>query len=118
MSGVRKAFESSWQSYGIGASSAQAGFGAGLAEANLQAQGKVKAKSASSMMPSIHSVLQAVMYVLFPLVLIVQLFAGGFKILQNYILGILWLELWIPSYSVLNYFTLKEAQDRAYDKLS
>ena len=117
MSGVRKAFESSWQSYGIGASSAQAGFGAGLAEANLQAQGKVKAKSASSMMPSIHSVLQAVMYVLFPLVLIVQLFAGGFKILQNYILGILWLELWIPSYSVLNYFTLKEAQEQAYDKL-
>lgn len=117
MSGVRKAFESSWQNYGIGASSAQAGFGAGLAEANLQAQGKVKAKSASSMMPSIHSVLQAVMYVLFPLVLIVQLFAGGFKILQNYILGILWLELWIPSYSVLNYFTLKEAQEQAYDKL-
>ncbi|MCT7468854.1 conjugal transfer protein TraG N-terminal domain-containing protein, partial [Aliarcobacter cryaerophilus] len=117
MTGVRKAFESSWQSYGIGASSAQAGFGAGLAEANLQAQGKVKAKSASSMMPSIHSVLQAVMYVLFPLVLIVQLFAGGFKILQNYILGILWLELWIPSYSVLNYFTLKEAQEQAYDKL-
>ena len=117
MSGVRKAFESSWQSYGIGASSAQAGFGAGLAEANLQAQGKVKAKSAATMMPSIHSVLQAVMYVLFPLVLIVQLFAGGFKILQNYILGILWLELWIPSYSVLNYFTLKEAQEQAYDKL-
>ena len=117
MSGIRKAFESSWQNYGIGASSAQAGFGAGLAEANLQAQGKVKAKSASSMMPSIHSVLQAVMYVLFPLVLIVQLFAGGFKILQNYILGILWLELWIPSYSVLNYFTLKEAQEQAYDKL-
>ncbi|MGJ0287761.1 conjugal transfer protein TraG N-terminal domain-containing protein [Aliarcobacter cryaerophilus] len=117
MSGVRKAFESSWQNYGIGASSAQVGFGAGLAEANLQAQGKVKAKSASSMMPSIHSVLQAVMYVLFPLVLIVQLFAGGFKILQNYILGILWLELWIPSYSVLNYFTLKEAQEQAYDKL-
>ena len=117
MTGVRKAFENSWQSYGIGASSAQAGFGAGLAEANLQAQGKVKAKSASSMMPSIHSVLQAVMYVLFPLVLIVQLFAGGFKILQNYILGILWLELWIPSYSVLNYFTLKEAQEQAYDKL-
>ncbi|WP_164469256.1 conjugal transfer protein TraG N-terminal domain-containing protein [Aliarcobacter cryaerophilus] len=117
MTGVRKAFESSWQSYGIGASSAQAGFGAGLAEANLQAQGKVKAKSAATMMPSIHSVLQAVMYVLFPLVLIVQLFAGGFKILQNYILGILWLELWIPSYSVLNYFTLKEAQEQAYDKL-
>ena len=117
MSGVRKAFESSWQSYGIGASSAQAGFGAGLAEANLQAQGKVKAKSAATMMPSIHSVLQAVMYVLFPLVLIVQLFAGGFKILQNYILGILWLELWIPSYSVLNFFTLKEAQEQAYDKL-
>ena len=117
MTGVRKAFENSWQSYGIGASSAQAGFGAGLAEANLQAQGKVKAKSASSMMPSIHSVLQAVMYVLFPLVLIVQIFAGGFKILQNYILGILWLELWIPSYSVLNYFTLKEAQEQAYDKL-
>ena len=117
MTGVRKAFENSWQNYGIGASSAQAGFGAGLAEANLQAQGKVKAKSASSMMPSIHSVLQAVMYVLFPLVLIVQLFAGGFKILQNYILGILWLELWIPSYSVLNYFTLKEAQEQAYDKL-
>ncbi|WP_066358782.1 conjugal transfer protein TraG N-terminal domain-containing protein [Aliarcobacter cryaerophilus] len=117
MTGVRKAFESSWQSYGIGASSAQAGFGAGLAEANLQAQGKVKAKSAATMMPSIHSVLQAVMYVLFPLVLIVQLFAGGFKILQNYILGILWLELWIPSYSVLNFFTLKEAQEQAYDKL-
>ena len=117
MTGIRKAFESSWQSYGIGASSAQAGFGAGLAEANLQAQGKVKAKSAATMMPSIHSVLQAVMYVLFPLVLIVQLFAGGFKILQNYILGILWLELWIPSYSVLNFFTLKEAQEQAYDKL-
>ncbi|MCT7508464.1 conjugal transfer protein TraG N-terminal domain-containing protein [Aliarcobacter cryaerophilus] len=117
MTGVRKAFENSWQSYGIGASSAQAGFGAGLAEANLQAQGKVKAKSAATMMPSIHSVLQAVMYVLFPLVLIVQLFAGGFKILQNYILGILWLELWIPSYSVLNFFTLKEAQEQAYDKL-
>ncbi|MCT7578653.1 conjugal transfer protein TraG N-terminal domain-containing protein [Aliarcobacter butzleri] len=117
MNGVRKAFENSWKNYGVGASSAQAGFGAGLAEGNIQAQGKVKAKAASSMMPSMHSVLQAVMYVLFPLVLVVQLFAGGFAILKNYILGLLWLELWIPSYSVLNYFTLKEAQNQALDKL-
>ncbi|MFX4155214.1 conjugal transfer protein TraG N-terminal domain-containing protein [Aliarcobacter butzleri] len=117
MSGVRKAFENSWKNYGVGATSAQAGFGAGLAEANIQAQGKVKAKASSSMMPSIHSVLQAVMYVLFPLVLIVQLFAGGFAIFKNYILGLLWLELWIPAYSVLNYFTLKEAQTQALDKL-
>lgn len=117
MNGVRKAFENSWKNYGVGASSAQAGFGAGLAEGNIQAQGKVKAKAASSMMPSMHSVLQAVLYVLFPLVLVVQLFAGGFAILKNYILGLLWLELWIPSYSVLNYFTLKEAQNQALDKL-
>lgn len=116
-SGVMKAFENSWRNYGISVSSSQAGFGSGLSQANIQMQGKVKAKAASSMMPSIHSVLQAVMYVLFPLVLIVQLFAGGFFILKNYIMGLLWLEMWIPSYSVLNYFTLREAQEQALDKM-
>lgn len=120
--GLMSAIENSWQNYGVGISSAtnssaQAGFGAGLAISQMQLAGKVKAKSASMILPSMHSVLQAVMYVLFPIILIVQLFAGGIKIIQNYVLGLLWLELWIPSYSVLNYFTTREAQTEAINRL-
>ncbi|MFY4797059.1 conjugal transfer protein TraG N-terminal domain-containing protein [Aliarcobacter butzleri] len=115
--GIKNAFLSSIDSYGIGTSSAQAGFGAGLAEAQYQAQGKIKAKAATIMIPTMHTVLQALFYVLFPFIIIVQLFSGGFKILQNYILGLLWLEFWVPSFSVLSYFSLKEAQTQAFDKL-
>lgn len=117
--GIRGAFESAWNSYGVGVSGSQVlgGYGSGLAIAQLQSQGKIKSKSASMVLPSMHSVLQAVMYVLFPLVLIVQLFTGGIKILQNFTLGLLWLEFWVPSFSVLNYFTIKEAQTQSLDKL-
>lgn len=120
--GLMSAIENSWQNYGVGISSAtnssaQAGFGAGLAISQMQLAGKVKAKSAAMILPSMHSVLQAVMYVLFPIILIVQLFAGGIKIIQNYVMGLLWLELWIPSYSVLNYFTTREAQTEAINRL-
>ncbi|WP_418181405.1 conjugal transfer protein TraG N-terminal domain-containing protein (plasmid) [Aliarcobacter lanthieri] len=115
--GIRGAYQSALNSYSVGTSNVQAGFGAGLAEANFQAQGKIKAKAASSMIPSSHTVLQAVMYVLFPLILIVLLFSADIKLIKNYILGLVWLELWIPSFSVLSYFTLKEAQTGAFDKL-
>lgn len=120
--GLMGAIENSWQNYGVGTSngvnsSSQAGFGSGLAIGQLQLSGKVKAKAASMMLPAMHSVLQAVMYVLFPIILVVQLFAGGIKIIQNYVMGLLWLEFWIPSYSVLNYFTTKEAQTEAVNML-
>lgn len=116
--GIRSAFESSWMSYGVGTtSSTQAAYGTGLAVAQMQLAGKIKSSSAGIMIPTMHSVLQALMYVLFPFVLIVQLFIGGIKILQNYVLGLLWLEFWVPSFSVLNYFTYKEAQTQSVDKL-
>ncbi len=120
--GLMGAIENSWQNYGVGTSngvnsSSQAGFGSGLAIGQLQLSGKVKAKAASMMLPAMHSVLQAVMYVLFPIILVVQLFAGGIKIIQNYVMGLLWLEFWIPSYSVLNYFSTKEAQTEAVNML-
>lgn len=116
--GMRNVFENAWMSYGVGTtSSSQAAYGTGLAVAQMQLAGKIKASSAGIIIPTMHSVLQAVMYVLFPFVILVQLFAGGIKILQNYTLGLLWLEFWVPSFSVLNYFTLKEAETQSIDKL-
>jgi len=115
----RMGLQNAWNNYSVGTSgtSMQSGFGTGLAISQLQLAGKVKAKAASIMIPTMHSVLQAVMYVLFPFVLLVQLFSGGFKLFKNYALGLLWLEFWIPSFSVLNYFIVKELQEKALDKL-
>lgn len=115
----RMGLQNAWNNYSVGTSgtSMQSGFGTGLAISQIQLAGKVKAKAASIMIPTMHSVLQAVMYVLFPFVLLVQLFSGGFKLFKNYALGLLWLEFWIPSFSVLNYFIVKELQEKALDKL-
>lgn len=112
--------DQSWQSYAAGkslSSEVVGAYGAGLSQSQYQVQGKTKAKTASTLIPSLHSVLQALMYVLFPFVLGVQLVAGGFLILKNYIMGLIWIELWVPSFSVLQYFTIKEAQTKATDEL-
>lgn len=113
--GMRKAYQNALSEYSVG--SAQAGFGAGLAEANYQIQGKTKAKAASSLIPSMYSVLQAVMYVLFPFVFLVVLFSANIKLLTNYILGLVWIELWVPSFSVLSFFTVREMQEEALGHL-
>jgi len=58
---------------------------------------------AKRLLPLIRTTLEALVYGLFPIILILSLFPGRAKTLQVYITLLLWLTLWTPGEAILNY---------------
>jgi hypothetical protein len=95
----------------------QGGYASGLAIAQTQQMGQVNAQTASIMIPAMHSIMQALIYVSFPIIFLVMVASGNFQVLSIYIKTLLWIELWVPNFSILNFFIEKEAASKALDKM-
>jgi len=117
MKNTNAAFESFTGSHGSSASMMAGNFGAGMAEANLIIAGKTNSAFAPSMLPNMQSVIQAFMYIVFPLIFVIQLAIGGFKLFQNYVQALIWIELWPTTFSVLTFFVEKDIQTMTTDRL-
>ena len=87
------------------------------ATAQLNAQQITGGRIASEALPLIRNGLEAVLYGIFPFILLLALLYGGipaFKLLKSYGLGLIWLALWPPIYAILNYLgTLAWAKSAA-----
>jgi len=118
--GMMKRLQAEFQGYATGVdsdASLSGAFGSGLATANMYAMGQVNASFFAGTMPAMQSVIRIVMYIAFPFVLAMALAAGTWAIFKNYIMSILWIEMWPLSYSILSYFVNKNASTGALDKL-
>jgi len=83
-------------------------FGSGLSTASLIQSGKAKANYSAEQLPKYMAVLSFVMYVLFPLAFVVTIASGQVKILKNFFMAMLWIQLWPATFEVLAYFVNKD----------
>lgn len=95
----------------------QGAYGTGLSIAQIQQMGQVNAQTASIMIPAMHSIMQALIYVSFPIIFLVMVAAGNFQVISVYVKTLLWIELWVPNFSILNFFIQREAASQALDKM-
>ena len=87
------------------------------ATAQLNAQQITAGRIASEALPLVRNGLEAVLYGIFPFILLLALLYGSMpalKLLKGYGLGLVWLALWPPIYAIMNYLgTLAWAKSAA-----
>lgn len=87
------------------------------AAAQLNAQQITSGSMMSEAMPLIRNGIEAMLYGLFPFVLLLSMIFGGpqaLQMLKSYALGLTWIALWPPIYAVINYLgTLAWAKNAA-----
>lgn len=72
------------------------------------AQQIVAGRVATEALPLIRNAIEAVLYALFPFVLLLALMTGGmqaYQMLKMYGLALVWISLWPPIYAVINYLS-------------
>jgi len=107
-----QAFNAPWS-----ASIQQGAFGAGLSIAQIQQMGQVNAQTASVMIPAMHSIMQTMIYISFPIILLIMIASGDWKLISIYTKTLLWIELWVPNFSILNFYIQRDASTQATDKM-
>lgn len=74
-------------------------------------------KVAEQTLPMLRNVIEALMYALFPILVLLMMLTGGretLMLLKGYISVLIWIQLWPPLYAVLNYMaTIYAAYDLA-----
>ena len=87
------------------------------AVAQLNAQQVTGGRVAAEALPLVRNSIEAVLYGIFPFILLLAILFGGvagFKLLKSYGLGLIWLSLWPPIYAIINYLgTLAWAKSAA-----
>lgn len=84
------------------------GFGAGLSNASLVSSGMTKAFYSAQQLPNLMMILNFVMYILLPFVFVISLASGQLKILRNFVVAMLWIQLWPVTFEALSYFVNKD----------
>jgi conjugal transfer mating pair stabilization protein TraG len=87
-------------------SAAMIGLTSAQATAQTNAQQITSGRIASQALPLVRNAIEAVLYGLFPFVLLMVLMIGGmqgFMMLKMYALGLVWIALWPPVYAIINY---------------
>lgn len=101
--------------------------GIATAQATIQmnTQQIASGQIASQALPLVRNAIEAVIYGLFPFILLLALMMGGvqgFQLLKGYGLALVWIALWPPIYAIINYLdTLaiaKNAAANAYNALN
>lgn len=72
------------------------------AEASQRTTYQVMGNMAAKLLPTMHVVLEAVIYGLFPIVAFFMLLPSGGIALLFYIKVLVWLQLWAPTYAIIN----------------
>ncbi|MFQ5779185.1 MAG: conjugal transfer protein TraG N-terminal domain-containing protein, partial [Nitrospiria bacterium] len=67
-------------------------------------------RMARHLLPALRSVVEALIYGIFPFLLLMLFLPWGYKVLQTYAVGFLWLQLWGPIFAVLNLLTAIRAE--------
>lgn len=98
-------------------SAAMIGLATAQATAQTNAQQITSGRIASQAMPLVRNAIEAVLYGLFPFILLMALLTGGmagYQMLKMYGLGLIWIALWPPVYAIINYLnTLAIAKNAA-----
>jgi hypothetical protein len=84
------------------------GFGAGLSNASLIQSGMSKSFYSGQQLPYLMEILNFVMYALFPFVFVATIASAQLKILKNFFLAMLWIQLWPVTFEALAYFINKD----------
>lgn len=82
------------------------GLGRAQATAQTNAAWMNFGKMAEDALPLIRNAIEAIIYALFPLVILLLLLTyglGTMRALQSYLLTLVWIQLWPPVYAILNY---------------
>jgi hypothetical protein len=95
----------------------QGAYGSALAESQILQMGKVNAQTAVKVIPVMHSILESVIYTAAPFLLLFGLASFNIQMLKTYLQALIWIEMWPPSFSILNTFIEYEAATGASDKL-
>lgn len=69
-------------------------------------------KLAEQALPVIRNTIEAIVYAIFPIVILLLLMTGGRETmmgLKNYISVLIWIQLWPPLYAILNYMAMVHA---------
>lgn len=69
-------------------------------------------KLAEQALPVIRNTIEAIVYAIFPIVVLLLLMTGGRETmmgLKNYISVLIWIQLWPPLYAILNYMAMVHA---------
>lgn len=67
---------------------------------------------ANTFLPLLKIIIEVIFYSLFPLVILLALLPNGFKLIKNYFLILLTLQLWSPLYAILNLIMTLEQKYR------
>jgi conjugal transfer mating pair stabilization protein TraG len=98
-------------------SAAMIGLATAQATAQTNTQQIASAQIASQGMPMVRNAIEAVLYGLFPFILLMALLMGGvpgYQMLKMYGMGLVWIALWPPIYAIVNYLnTLAIAKNAA-----
>lgn len=84
------------------------GFGAGLSNASLIQSGISKSFYSAQQLPYLMMILNFVMFALFPFVFVATIASAQLKILKNFFLAMLWIQLWPVTFEALAYFINKD----------
>lgn len=106
------AFNAPWSVVGQ-----QGAYASGLMLSQMQAQGEVNSQTASVILPAMHHVFQTFIYASFPILFLIAIASASFKPLQQYIMAMLWVEMWAPSFSIFNFITQYSAASQATDQM-
>ena len=66
----------------------------------------------AQILPYLQMSIRAVIYAFFPFVFVVILLPGGYVVLKNYLVSLIWIELWSPVAAVMNLFLSYFSLDR------
>jgi hypothetical protein len=79
--------------------------GSAQAASNANASFRISAELARQSLPLIHNIIELIIIAIFPVVFLIMVAAGpkvGF-VIRNYVVAMLWVQLWAPIYAVVNY---------------
>jgi conjugal transfer mating pair stabilization protein TraG len=93
--------------------------GASQAASSANASFRVSAELAKQSLPFVHNIIELIIVGIFPIVFLLIVAAGpkaGF-VIKNYILVLLWVQLWAPIYAIVNYIGMMQVARNAKGSL-
>lgn len=97
-------------------------YAVGKTKAELTTNAMFSSNYMMEMLPYMTIVFKGLIYAVFPFILILMLLPGGTGIFIQYLKSVLWIQMWMPTAAILNYFiygyTESQAQLVAIDGLT
>lgn len=89
--------------------------GTAQAASNANTSFRVSSELAKQSLPFVHNVIELIIVAIFPIVFLMMVAAGpkwGF-VARNYVVAMLWIQLWAPIYAVVNYIGMLQVARNA-----